>query len=79
MNFIFNDNVRILCLSCNVKKETFLVPCSYVTAEGADKNEIGTNVTRTTKKTPWTTFMKGEEWRLFLSFLFKSDKFSIIF
>jgi hypothetical protein len=20
MNFIFNDNVRILCLSCNVKK-----------------------------------------------------------
>jgi hypothetical protein len=31
---------------------------------------------RTTKKTPLTTFMKGDEWRLFLSFLFKSDKFS---
>jgi hypothetical protein len=26
-----------------------------------------------------TTFMKGEEWRLFLSFLFKSDKFSDFF
>jgi hypothetical protein len=44
--------------------------------EGADKYETGTNVTQTTKKTPLTTFMKGEEWRLFLSFLFKSDKFS---
>jgi hypothetical protein len=22
MNFIFNDNVRILCLSCNVKKKS---------------------------------------------------------
>jgi hypothetical protein len=42
------------------------------TAEGEDKYETGTNVTRTTKKTPLTTFMKGEEWRLFLSFLFKS-------
>ena len=31
------------------------------TAEGADKYETGTNVTRTTKKTPLTTFMKGEE------------------
>jgi hypothetical protein len=39
-------------------------------------DETGTNVTRTTKKTPMTTFMKGEEWRLFLSFLFKSDNFS---
>jgi hypothetical protein len=39
------------------------------------KYETGTNVTRTTKKTPLTTFMKGEEWRLFLSFLFKPDKF----
>jgi hypothetical protein len=38
------------------------------------KNETGTNVSRTTKKTPLTTFMKGEEWRLFLSFLLKSDK-----
>jgi hypothetical protein len=44
-----------------------------------DKYETGTNVTRTTKKTPLTTFMKGEEWRLFLSFLFKSDKFSDFF
>jgi hypothetical protein len=44
--------------------------------EGADKYETGTNVTWTTKKTPLTTFMKGEEWHLFLSFLFKSDKFS---
>jgi ribosomal protein L24 len=26
-----------------------------------DKYETGTNVTRTTKKTPLTTFMKGEE------------------
>jgi hypothetical protein len=25
MNFIFNDNVRILCLSCNVKKVGKLV------------------------------------------------------
>jgi hypothetical protein len=25
MNFIFNDNVRILCLSCNVKKVRKLV------------------------------------------------------
>ena len=25
MNFIFNDNVRILCLSCNVKKVEKLV------------------------------------------------------
>jgi hypothetical protein len=25
MNFIFNDNVRILCLSCNVKKVAKLV------------------------------------------------------
>jgi hypothetical protein len=41
-----------------------------------DKYETGTNVTRTTKKTPLTTFMKGEEWRLFLSFLLKSDKFT---
>jgi hypothetical protein len=41
--------------------------------------ETGTNVTRTTKKTPLTTFMKGEEWHLFLSFLFKSDKFSDFF
>ena len=48
-------------------------------SEGADKYETGTNVTRTTKKTPLTTFMKGEEWRLFLSFLFKSDKFSDFF
>ena len=31
------------------------------TAEGADKYETGTNVTRTAKKTPLTTFMKGEE------------------
>jgi hypothetical protein len=31
------------------------------TAEGEDKYETGTNVTRTTKKTPLTTFMKGEE------------------
>jgi lipopolysaccharide assembly outer membrane protein LptD (OstA) len=31
--------------------------------EGADKYETGTNVTRTSKKTPLTTFMKGEEWR----------------
>jgi hypothetical protein len=31
------------------------------TAEGADKYETGTNVTRTTKETPLTTFMKGEE------------------
>ena len=31
------------------------------TAEGADKYETGTNVTRTTKKTPLTTCMKGEE------------------
>jgi hypothetical protein len=46
------------------------------TAEGADKYETGTNVKRTTKKTHLTTFMKDEEWRLFLSFLFKSDKFS---
>jgi hypothetical protein len=38
-----------------------------------------TNVMRTTKKTPLTTFMKDEEWRLFLSFLFKSDKFSDFF
>jgi hypothetical protein len=30
-------------------------------AEGADKYETGTNVTRTTKKTPLTTLMKGEE------------------
>ena len=52
---------------------------SVCTAEGADKYETGTNVTRTTKKTPLTTFMKGEEWRLFLSFLFKSDKFSDFF
>jgi hypothetical protein len=44
-----------------------------------DKYETGTNVTRTTKKTPLTTFMKGEEWRLFLSFLLKSDKFSDFF
>jgi hypothetical protein len=43
-------------------------------SEGEDKYETGTNVTRTTKKTPLTTSMKGEEWRLFLSFLFKSDK-----
>jgi hypothetical protein len=57
----------------------FLVPCSYVTAEGAEKYETGTNVTRTTKKTPLTTVMKGEEWRLFLFFLFKSDKFSDFF
>jgi hypothetical protein len=42
---------------------------------GADEYETGTNVTRTTKKPPLTTFMKGEEWRLFLSFLSKSDKF----
>jgi hypothetical protein len=28
------------------------------TAEGADKYATGTNVTRTTKKTPLTTFMK---------------------
>jgi hypothetical protein len=47
--------------------------------EGADKYETGTNVTRTTKKTPLTTFMKGEELRLFLSFLLKSDKFSDFF
>jgi hypothetical protein len=47
--------------------------------EGADKYETGINVTRTTKKTPLTTFMKGEEWRLFLSFLFKSDKFLYIY
>jgi hypothetical protein len=37
----------------------------YPVAEGADKYETGTNATRTTKKTPLTTFMKGEEWRLF--------------
>ena len=28
MNFIFNDNVRILCLSCNVKKVGKLVICT---------------------------------------------------
>jgi hypothetical protein len=43
------------------------------------KYETGTNVTRITKKTPLTTFMKGEEWRLFLSFLLKSDKLSDFF
>jgi hypothetical protein len=43
----------------------------------SDKYETGTNVTRTMKKTPLTTFMKGEEWRLFLFFLFKSDFFDI--
>ena len=47
--------------------------------EGADKYETGTNLTRTTKKTPLTTFMQGDEWRLFLSFLSKSDKFSDLF
>jgi hypothetical protein len=39
------------------------------TAEGADKYETGTNVTRTTKKTSLTKFMKGEEWCLFLGYL----------
>jgi hypothetical protein len=47
--------------------------------DGADKYETGTNLTRTTKKTPLTTFMQGDEWRLFLSFLSKSDKFSDFF
>ena len=67
-NALFNN---ISILSCN----------QYIccTAEGADKYETGTNVTRTTKKTALTTFMKGEEWRLFQSFLLKSDKFSDIF
>jgi hypothetical protein len=51
----------------------------YCTAEGADKYETGTNVTGTTKKTPLTTLMKDEKWRLFLSFLLKSDKFSDFF
>jgi hypothetical protein len=76
INFIFNDNVRILCLSCNVKKVeklvrfkqkgihflyytnklfslriTFPGTLYLCTAEGADKYETGTNVTRTTKKT----------------------------
>jgi hypothetical protein len=55
----------------------FMIACGLF--EGADKYETGTNVTRTTKKTPLTTFMKGEEWRLFLSFLLKSDKFSDFF
>jgi hypothetical protein len=45
----------------------------------ADTYETGTNVTRATKKTPLTTFMKGEEWRLFLSFLFKSVVFIYIY
>ena len=27
MNFIFNDNVRILCLSCNIKKSNTLPNC----------------------------------------------------
>jgi hypothetical protein len=44
-----------------------------------DNIKTGTNITRTTKKTPLTTFMKDEVWRLFLSFLFKSDKFSDFF
>ena len=57
----------------------FLVPCIYVTAEGAEEYETGTNVARTTKMTAVTTVMKGEEWRLFLFFLFKSDKFSDFF
>ena len=39
----------------------FPVTLSLCTAEGADKYETGTNVTQTTKKTPLTTFMKGEE------------------
>jgi hypothetical protein len=34
---------------------------SLCTAEGTDKYETGTNVTRTKKKTPLTTFMKGKE------------------
>jgi hypothetical protein len=42
----------------NVVKGVFFELC---TAEGADKYETGTDVTRTTKKTPLTTFMKGEE------------------
>jgi hypothetical protein len=45
--------------------------------EDADKYETGTNVTQTMKKTPLTTFMKGKEWRLFLSFLSKSAFFDI--
>ena len=36
-------------------------PVAMYTAEGADKYETGTNVPRTTKKTPLTTFMKDEE------------------
>jgi hypothetical protein len=49
----------------------------YLYELGADKYETGTNVTRTTKKTPLTTFMKAEEWRLLLSFLFKLWKYLV--
>jgi hypothetical protein len=56
------------------------VYCVYpAMSKKSDKYETGTNVTRNTKKTPLTAFMKGEEWRLFLSFLLKSDKFSDFF
>ena len=72
--FCFNFLCFVLVFCCFVM---FLF--YFCTAEGTDKYETGTNVTRTTKKTPLTTFMKGEEWRLFLSFLLKSDKFSDFF
>ena len=73
INFSFYTN-KLFSLRIN-----FPGTLQLCTAEGADKYENGTNVTLTTKKTPLTTFMKGEEWRLFLSFLFISDKFSDIF
>jgi hypothetical protein len=64
---MWNEDVQFIINMCEHLDSLFLLRKIY---------ETGTNVTRTTKKTPLTTFMKGEEWRLFLSFLFKSDKFS---
>ena len=53
-----------------------MTACSYVQRRAQTRQyETGTNVTRTTKKTPLTTYMKGEEWRFFCPFCLNLTSF----
>ena len=44
MNFIYNDNVRILCLSCNVKKVGKLVRFKHQRLPGACNRSPGSKL-----------------------------------